>query len=309
MTGKILSSISIGLSLLVALAAPALSTESLRTLSFPPISLGNLIAPQSGQNLIDRKFHALALGKAQGKLQTKATDVVLVANYSIVQEPALLKQVSDGTLAGLHIDDLDATDETLKALSHLKSLRRLQITQTEITDRGIAYLKPLTKLEALVISNCNIKGSTIFDLPLTQLTMLQLSYMEIDLPAFTKISRFSKLKVLDFSRARLDDRALVSLGKLPQLQSLDLASNHLITNRGIACLAGLKHLEYLDLRKSKVNIAGLRQLSGLPLKTLIPPDRLTVREVKELQTLFPACKIKMRYSASDSDYKLFAPLH
>lgn len=309
MTEKILRSFSIGAFLLIASALPASPIESQRELSFPAVCLGNLISPLSGQNLVDRKFHARALGKAQGKLQTKATDVVLVANYSIVQEPALLKEISDGTLAGLHIDDLDATDETLKALSHLKSLRRLQITQTEITDKGIAYLRPLTKLEALVISNCNIKGSTVFDLPLQQLTMLQLSYMEIDRQAFAKISRFSKLKTLDFSRARLDDQALASLGKLPQLQSLDLASNHLITNRGIAYLAGLKHLEYLDLRKSKVNIAGLRQLSGLPLKTLIPPDGLTVREVKELQTLFPGCKIKMRYSASDSDYKLFAPLH
>ncbi len=285
--------------------------QPLRQLYFPDQSVGSLFTLKSGEQLTDRQIHLQFVADAKGKLQIRSNmPIILKANYRVVDNPALFDQIKDGSLDGIHIDDIDAGDESLKHISHLKTLKRLQLHQTEVTDIGVSYLKNLTNLEALSITRSGIRGSTLFDIPLTKLVMLELSGHELDPKAFFKVGRYTSIKDIELTRTLLTDGMLQGIGKLSNLEHADLASNQLLTDSGIKYLTGLKHLNYLDLRKSQVTLKGINQLSGLPLKHLFLPREYSPAQYRELQNTFKSCAlVEVKSTDPKSQLDVFSQLH
>ncbi len=286
--------------------------QPLNQLTFPNQSVGSLFTLKPGEALTDRQIHLQFVADAKGKIQIRPNmPIILKTNYRIVDSPALFDQIKDGSVDGIHIDDIDAGDESLKHISHLKTLKRLQLHQTEVTDVGLSYLKNLANLEALSITRAGIRGSSLFDLSLNKLVMLELSGHELDPKAFLKVSRFAAIKDIELSRCLLTDGMLQGIGKLRNLEHADLANNQLLTDSSMKYLTGLKHLNYLDLRKSKVTLRGIRQLSGLPLRHLfLPREDYSPVEYHELQGTFKNCALVVLKSVEPkSQLDVFSQLH
>lgn len=297
---------------LVIIQSTAAANAGQREISFPQaVPVGILVTPKAGFSLLDPKFESIPLGKAQGKVRVPADkDIVLVADYHIVEDPNLLKQVSDGAVVGIHISDVEAVDATMEQLSHFKSLRRLAIRQVEVSDAGMKYLKPLINLEVLIVVRSLVKGTAVFDLPLKKLLLLDLSYQDLDHRGLANITRFMSLTELKLSNTLINDDDLKAIGKLSKLKRLDLADNKHVTDRGMEYIEGLKQLKYLDIRRTSVTIQGLRRLKELHLSRIVLPEpAYTQSQLREIGSFLKGCKLTWKPAGKKDDMELFAPLH
>jgi len=97
------------------------------------------------------------------------------------------------------------------------------------------------------------------------------------------LSRRSELRVIELPGARITDRGMRFLGKLTQLNELDLSRNPAITDEGAKHLSELTGLSRLSLRETKITSAGvahwerLTRLSKVDLgKTQVDNEALKV---------------------------------
>jgi len=75
-------------------------------------------------------------------------------------------------------------------------------------------------------------------------------------------SGFHRVVLVGLGETKVTDDDLKILGKLPNLENLDLSKTR-ITSAGLAHLRGLKNLRVLSLWKTQVDDAGLEHLEGL----------------------------------------------
>lgn len=125
------------------------------------------------------------------------------------------------------------TDLDLDAVAGLRSLESLDLAGVRITDAGLARLKPLTHLTALNVSRTDVSAVGLEQLKLSGLRRLSLHRAK-----------------------RIDDAAAGILAGAGELALLDV-SETVITDAGLARLAGLKNLRQLFLRGSRVTNAGV----------------------------------------------------
>ncbi len=131
--------------------------------------------------------------------------------------------LTDADLAGLHLDTLD-------------DLRILHLSETQLTDAGLAQLKGLTHLQALHLS-----GTEVTDAGLAH------------------IKEMSELRSLELPQG-VTDAGLARLQGLGGLQVLNLAGTQ-VSDAGLRGLKGLTNLKTLILstQVTESAIAGLRK--------------------------------------------------
>ena len=151
-------------------------------------------------------------------------------------------------------------DAGLAQLKDAKQLESLSFLNAEITDRGLSYLGQLPNLKVLEIP---WGGSG-------QSTAAEPTYTADGVKA---LSGLTKLEALTLGGKHVDDRALDSVAQMSNLKKLSLRRCS-ITNVGLAKLAGLRHMEYLDIDRRiargqehspyNLTIGGLAVLKGMP---------------------------------------------
>jgi Leucine-rich repeat (LRR) protein len=168
-------------------------------------------------------------------------------------------RVSD---AGLHrlkplsgVQELDLmyaeqiTDDGLTAIKNWAALRRLNLRGTHITDAGLVHLSALTGLDSLDIGWAQITDSGL-----------------------DRLSTLAGLRELHLGGNKITDSSLYVLKSLPDLAVLDFNGTQrtdsglwfpAITDRGLDAIAGLKHLQDLDLGGTKISDLGLAKLASL----------------------------------------------
>lgn len=134
-------------------------------------------------------------------------------------------------------------DSGLKLISRIKTLKFIDLTDTTITDKGLAHLAD-TNLEDLNVANC---------LFLTD-------------KATKTFSKMKRLKMLNLSTTEITDEALKDLAKL-NLVELRM-SNTAITDKGLQYLGENRTIKRLHLATTRTTIQGLRYLKGLPLDNI-----------------------------------------
>jgi hypothetical protein len=120
-------------------------------------------------------------------------------------------------------------------------VKRLDLSLTYVSDRGIERLKGLAQLEDLNLSSAEF----ITDAAI----------------AFLRGHR--QLKRLNLRGTDVTDTSLAYIAELPQLTSLDISFTQ-ITDVGLEHLASLAQLEELNLGGTKISGAGLHVLKLLP---------------------------------------------
>ncbi|MFO1094970.1 MAG: hypothetical protein U0992_16935 [Planctomycetaceae bacterium] len=134
----------------------------------------------------------------------------------------------------------DNKDADLAGLAKMRHLVGVAISNTQITDAGLAHLSDCDDLRTVSLVSC----PHLSDAGLQHLLSLR------------------GLTQLDLIATPITDNGLQTVAELTQVQSLNLDSTR-ITDAGLARLAGLQSLTQLGLRDTAISDAGLAHLSGL----------------------------------------------
>jgi hypothetical protein len=130
-------------------------------------------------------------------------------------------------------------DDVLQALTGLKKLRILMLTDWQVSDAGIAHLAGLTSLESLRLAGNN----SISDRGLASLR------------------RLTNLKSLSLSETQLTDAGMRSLTAFAELAMLEI-SGLPVTDATIPVLLGLKKLKSIEITGTRITAAGEAQLKA-----------------------------------------------
>ncbi|KAH7574334.1 hypothetical protein JRO89_XS03G0283700 [Xanthoceras sorbifolium] len=202
-----------------------------------------------------------------------------------------LQKCSLGNEGPVMIERGDFIKVRLKCLQavRLTMLKELQVSNCNITDLGVSYLRGLRKLIMLNLEGCNVTAACLdyisgyFCAALVALAYLNLNRCSISDDGCDKFSGLKNLKILSLGFNNITDACLVHLKgslslclslcylvslknmhieNLTNLESLNLDSCN-IGDEGLANLRGLTLLKSLELSDTEVGSGGLCHLSGL----------------------------------------------
>jgi len=150
-------------------------------------------------------------------------------------------------LTALNLFDTGLTDKGMKYLSQIRSLTSLKFggSDSQITNKGLQHLAQITNLRSLQFRCPEINGDGFQ--PLTSL-------------------RLQELRVWDDNR--YVDKWLHHIKGITSLRDLNLCCSH-VTDDGLEQIQNLVNLQRVNLKGCfEVTSAGLRHLSGLPIRSL-----------------------------------------
>jgi hypothetical protein len=233
--------------------------------------------------------------------------LLLDLNGSIATHPGCLKEISAPALECLRsvstfsMDDnfeQSMEDALLENLHSLQTLERLNLDRSDVTDKGLAYIRNLPRLNSLGLYECGvIKGDTFNALS----TCPNLQFLNIgDCTAFkiknyAALSKFSKLEEFQATNTTINDQSLQYLSQSRSLKIIDLRKNKAITDKGLRTLMSLKTLERLLLDETSVTADGIKSLAPLKLKVVNVPGRLaeSPSDLAELKKALPGTAISV----------------
>jgi Leucine-rich repeat (LRR) protein len=165
------------------------------------------------------------------------------------------------------------TDDEVRQVRHLTSLRRLSLHHAAISDASAPVLARLMNLQALSLQRTQITDRTIVQLAhLKQLESLSLRDTTITDEALAVIGRLPKLRELLLDRTDITPAGLVHLQELTQLERLTIRQNRSrrvsveqkADRAGIRSLAYHTRLKELDISSWEVLESDLEFLGYLP---------------------------------------------
>ena len=154
-----------------------------------------------------------------------------------------------GTLPSLKQFTLDFAikfdDGGIESIRDWTELEILELSDTQITDVGVARLGGLEKLRTLRLSRTRVTDEGV-----------------------ASLRNLADLEILDLEETQITNTALTTLGRLTNLNTLRLSKNA-ITDKGLTSLRPLTKLEHLQIDGTDVTVAGLEQLRELPNLTYV----------------------------------------
>jgi hypothetical protein len=208
--------------------------------------------------------------------------IVLADNVDITAGP--LDMLADvPNLRGLAFDYSETVfdDELIPVVAKLETLHHLELGDTPLTDAQVKQLAPLKELRTLRAEYSDITNTGARALrKFPHLRELALSCSHVDPPGFREIAENSGIEVLELTGIEDDDLdALRGLSRVrdlrlngcnitgagienfPLLTELRLEGAH-VTDVGMACLAALPRLQFLDVTRTQITGETLKHLSG-----------------------------------------------
>jgi hypothetical protein len=161
---------------------------------------------------------------------------------------------------------MKVSDENIKNLIHLKSLKTLDLRGTEnITDEDLAYLSKLESLNSLLIISEFITEKGIGSLSkLKSLELLTIGGSNVNDTCMEKLAQFPVLRRLWIQHSSITNEGL-RLAELKNMKSLRaLGLNYIpITGEGLAFLQEIPNLVELHIYGMKLGPAGFSSLAGM----------------------------------------------
>ena len=184
---------------------------------------------------------------------------------------------SNTNLRVLNLRGTDVTDTSLEYVSQLGNLRSLDISFTQIGDVGMEHLAPLSRLEELNVGGTKISGAALHVLKYLP-NLKRLSFYgtqrrnagacwapvmtDIELDTIALLAGLEELNIGD--GVALGAPKPAELGPATGEAECRITGGTRITDFGVAKLANLKKLRYLNLSGSVVTGGALKTLSALP---------------------------------------------
>ncbi|MDB5339963.1 MAG: inlA 6 [Planctomycetaceae bacterium] len=182
-------------------------------------------------------------------------------------ETRLLAPLTD--LQRLTITDSDVTEKGLASLASLQELKHLRLARVKVTSiEPLAVLTKLESLELLPYPRLGDAGVAALE-NLTHLKNLVLADSEYHEATVRRLSGLQRLEKLDLTLDRIRDTTCFSaLAGLTELRELRLHGPKLPGSM-LRHLAGMTHLQLVHLRTVKGTGTGLRHLAGLKELTVL----------------------------------------
>ncbi len=180
-------------------------------------------------------------------------------------------------------------DDDLLVLSGKTSLKEINASDSDVSDRGIEHLSNVPNLETLILTNTKVK--TLKDIArLEKLKLLRLDQTEVDDDSLKNLKGL-RLKDLSLIETRITDKGLDALAALPTLENLLLSRND-IGPGAIAVAAKLPNLLSIDLRVTycKAKDAETIAKSNLNIQTVLVSA--SEEQIRALQEQFPTMTFK-----------------
>jgi hypothetical protein len=194
-----------------------------------------------------------------------------------VTDAAIAYLRSNSNLRVLNLRGTDVTDTSLEYVARLANLRSLDISFTQISDVGLEHLAALSHLETLNLGGLKISGVGLHVLKYLP-NLKKLSFYGIQrrnagmcwAPVMTDIE-LDTIGLLDgLEELNIGSGVALGAGKPAELGPASgeaecrVAGGTRVTDAGVAKLANLKKLRYLDLSGSAVTGRALKTLASLP---------------------------------------------
>lgn len=221
----------------------------------------------------DRQYNAsvrfLSTFDGGSRFGVRPTELNLIQAGMTDVEMRLLKPLTD--LTKFYISESRITEEGIAHLAGMKDLRTLGLFQTRVNSLG--SLKHLRKLESLEIfpedAKMGDEGLEAIE-NFAALTDLYIHYAGIGDGTVKRLAGLKQLRNLDIMLQQLNDpQCLSALEGLTEMRELKLEAPEM-PGTALEHLAGMKHLEQLEVDVAKDTDRGLRFVGGLDqLKVLV----------------------------------------
>lgn len=219
--------------------------------------------------------------------------VTLDLSFSNVRDSHIRKLSCLPAITNLCLDSCPIGDSALQHLVRenvTPNLLRLNLSDTNVSDAGLAHVARLEKLTHLSLFYCRVGEHGLKQISeLKELEVLNLDSRDISDCALRHLKMLPKLKSLDVFSGSITDKGCAHVARIPTLESIsfcsggisntgcfilanmpnlkhvNLSQNYSISNQGAAALAAtLTDLESMNLSNTSVDAGVLRLLTGLP---------------------------------------------
>lgn len=287
------------------------SAEKAVVIGFPQPAIGRYglvrVAPNPADDV------ALSNNEwAAGSVRVPAGCAIsLTLNYQGGQSTKFIRTLPAKILRGLTCRDMEIDDKAVADLCTQKGLVQLNLQGVDLTDDGLKHIGSLTELRKLSLSDTLVtpKGLSILrNLPL--LENLNLSRIPLGERVNEPLQPLKNLYSLDLTGTQLTDKAVMNLPAFPKLRTLILRRNNL-TDKCICSLLRYRGLQNLDFTDTLVTGEGLKRLKGLPSLRLIiiRTAVLKVGDKSQIKKLIPGVKVEEGSHEKVVPREIFAPLH
>lgn len=184
-------------------------------------------------------------------------------------------------------------DVGVKELGGLQNLQRLDLKQTQITEKALPAISQLKSLSFLRLSGTAIAPSAVKQLQtlksLTDLNLEGIPFTDRDLD----LSVFPHLHSLNLGDTEISDETISRIAQhCPELNTLNISRTK-ITPKGLSTLAGIKTLMSLTLSGRNIDQTWVPELSKLKAWGIALSDTsLDVNTLTKLRSIWEANKEK-----------------
>lgn len=163
------------------------------------------------------------------------------------------------------------TDEQMTWLPRARSLLRLRLNDTRITDATLLSISDMPYLEHLSLDRTQVTSASM-----------------------ATVAKLRSLRTLSLEDTQVDDAGLAALSSLPNLQRLRLRGTR-ITDQGLVDIAKLTSLEELSLEHTGITSAALSQLRTLSRlrRLLLAGMHISKDQCRQLHEALPAAFIDL----------------
>lgn len=198
---------------------------------------------------------------------------------SWVSDSDLVSLANVATLRRLDLSETRISDHGLRELRSAPAISYLNLRYAElITDQGVSALKTWKHLTRLNLEGTKITEGALQQLAeLTSLQSLNIGGAQVTDAGVEALTALSNLRELTLGGNKLTDAGLQPLRQMPGLVSLDLGGTQRqdsgtwsvsFTQPGLDAAATLKSLRQLRLNNTLISARGLETLKILPLELL-----------------------------------------
>ena len=186
-------------------------------------------------------------------------------------------------------------DTELRELANINGIRKLDLSDSQVTAEGLATVTGLQSLAVLALPQNGIDGSVLASLrDLPALRQLRLIGVSLDDDDVEELARFPKLTSLCLSSCPINDAAVAKVAReLPELEHLCLSGTK-ITGDCLSELSLLGALKDLQLHETAVDDYAIANLPPLPQlqKLSLHGSSVSVAAIDKLRQERPGLEIK-----------------
>jgi len=190
---------------------------------------------------------------------------VAYAIERIEQRGGWVARDKDGAVFEASLERTWATDNDIDFIVELKTIKKLDLSFTYVTDRGIKKLQALQQLEDLTLDTAEfLTDASMAHLRanrgLRRLVVRGVDITDAGMPHFGALTN---LKRLDLTSADITEKGLEGLAPLTGLEELDLSFTR-FAEPGLETIAKLTALKRLGLEQTSITDVGMAFVAKLP---------------------------------------------